>query len=632
MHGLACPENPLKAPAGCRYALMGNEAIARGVVEAGASVVTGYPGTPSSEVIETLQKLGDGLDIYVEWAVNERVAFEIAYGAAIGGARAMATMKAPGANVAADPMISAAYGGVDGGLVVLIADDPGPHTTQTEQDNRWFAELAKLPMITPSTPQEAKDFTVKGFELSEILGLPVLLRTTTRVNHAVGDVVTGPTREPVRFKRFVRQPERFVRAGMAWNLERHRWLNRTLAQTEDAAEKLGLNMVEGGENAELCIVTEGAAYNYVVEALERLGALERVRIVKLGLLYPAPRKLLSSQLSQCRRVLVVEELDPYVEHVVKRVAFDEGLRIEVLGKDEGLLPLEGELDTAKVLAALAKLLDAEPPAVESASPRREAPPRPPPLCPGCPHRSSYLAIILGIRRAGYRVDEVPIFGDIGCYALSVYPPLNAIWTEHSMGASISMAMGLKLSGYPKPVVATIGDSTFFHAGIQPLIEAVHKRVDMLVVILDNDVVAMTGHQSTPAWTRTETGRPARPVNLVDIVKAIGVDNLAVVDPYDVDGMARVVAEFLRKPGVNVIIAKHPCALLEARLKGVEKVYTVVPEKCTSCMACVKVTGCPALYVTEDGKVGIVEEDCTGCGLCARFCPYGAIVEKPAGRR
>jgi indolepyruvate ferredoxin oxidoreductase alpha subunit len=628
----ACPRNPLEAGPGCRYALMGNEAIARGAVEAGAAIVVGYPGTPSSEVIETLQRFGRGLGIYAEWAVNERVAFEIAYGAAIGGARAMVTMKAPGANVAADPILSAAYGGVDGGLVILIADDPGPHTTQTEQDNRWFAELSKLPMVTPSSPQEAKDFTVKAFDLSEELHLPVILRTTTRVNHAVGDVVTGAKREIVRFKRFVRQPERFVRAGMNWNLERHRWLNRTLARVESAAEKLGFNRVEGPEDAHYCIVTEGAAYNYTVEALEKLEARSSVKVVKLGLLYPTPKKFLVTQLSTCEKVLVVEELDPYVEHAVKRVAFDEGLSIRVLGKDEGLMPLEGELNPGIVLKAIASFLGRKAPVPEPASGKAEAPPRPPPLCPGCPHRASYLAIILGIRRAGFRTDEVPIFGDIGCYALSVYPPLNAIWTEHSMGASISMAMGLKLAGYPKPVIATIGDSTFFHAGIQPLIEAVHKRVDMLVVILDNSVVAMTGHQATPEWGKTETGRETKPIDLVEVVKSIGADNLAIVDPYDVDKMARIVADMLRKPGVNVIIAKRPCALLEARLKGVEKVYTVIPDKCTSCMACVKVTGCPALYVAEDGKVRIMEEDCTGCGLCARFCPYNAIVEKPLPKR
>ena len=618
---LACPVNPLVAGPGCRYALMGNEAIARGVVEAGASVVTGYPGTPSSEVIETLQRLGRGLGIYAEWAVNERVAFEIAYGAAIAGARSMATMKAPGLNVAADPIVSAAYGGVDGGLVVLVADDPGPHTTQTEQDSRWFAHVAKLPMITPSSPQEAKDFTVKGFLLSEALGLPVLLRTTTRVNHAVGEVVTGERSEPRWARGFRKQVERFVRAGMSWNLERHRWLNRQLARAELVAEELGLNRVEG--SGELCVVTEGAAYNYVVEALGELGL--GARVVKLGLLHPFPRSFVSRALAGCERVVVVEELDPYVETMVKKlVAEEEGLRgLTVLGKDEGLMPLEGELGPGLVKNALARAAGLEYRAVGIEAPR--APPRPPPLCPGCPHRGTYLGILIGISRAGYRRDEVPVFGDIGCYALSVGEPLRAIWTEHSMGASISMALGLKLAGFRNPVVATIGDSTFFHAGVQPLIEAVHKRVDILVVVLDNQVVAMTGHQSTPAWPRTETGRETRPVSLEEVIRSIGVDNLVIVDPENVDEVADAVAKLLRAPGVNVIIARRPCALLDARLHGVRRRYRVVEDKCTGCNACIAATGCPALYRAENGKVAIMEADCLGCGICTRFCPYNAIV-------
>jgi len=619
------PLNPLKAPAGYRLALMGNEAIARGAIEGSVYVVTGYPGTPSSEVLMTIQEFGKDLDIYAEWAVNERVAFEIGYGAAIGGARALVTMKAPGANVAADPILSAAYGGVDGGLVILVADDPGPHTTQTEQDNRWFALLSKLPMITPSNPQEAKDFTVYGLELSEELKLPVILRTTTRVNHTVGDVVLGPIGKPKKFKKFVRDPVRFVRAGMRWNLERHKWLNNQLRRAEEVASKYKLNKVIF--DGKVCIVTEGAGFNYVVDAVKDLGIEDRVKIVKLGLIHPLPKEFLMRELSNCEEVIIVEELDPYLEFMIKKLLYDAGIKIKVHGKDEGLLPLEGELSKPLVMSAISKVLGIKSQITQSVSSGiKDIPPRPPPLCPSCPHRSSYLAILFGIAKAGFKRNEVPIFGDIGCYALSVNPPLNAIWTEHSMGASISMAVGLKLSGYEKPVIATIGDSTFYHAGIQPLIEAVHKRVNVLVVILDNEVVAMTGHQSTPAWSETETGRKSRAINLEDLIKSIGVDNLAVVDPYNVDKMINIVAEFLKKPGVNVIIARHPCALMEARIKGVKKKYEVLPDKCTGCLACVRVTGCPALYVDKDGKVKIMTEDCLGCGLCAKYCPYKAIVE------
>ncbi|PUA32345.1 MAG: indolepyruvate ferredoxin oxidoreductase subunit alpha [Zestosphaera tikiterensis] len=620
--------NLAKAPAGVKLALMGNEAIARGVIESGTYVVTGYPGTPSSEVIMTLQECSEDLDIYVEWAVNERVAFEVGLGASIGGARSLVTMKGPGLNVASDPLISAAYSGVDGGLIVLVADDPGPITTQTEQDSRWYGKLAKLPMITPSTPQEAKDMVVAGQNISEELKLPVILRTTTRVNHTVAEVVTGDITPPKKFMSFTKDQPRFVRAGMAWNLERHKWLNKQLTLVEDVIEKYGLNKVEG--EGSICLITEGVTYAYVKEVVSRSpdNLLKSLKILKLGLIHPLPKRFLIRNLSDCSKVLVIEELDPFIEEGVKNLAFDVGLNIPIYGKLSGYLPLEGELNTDLVSNALSKLLGSnlrqlnvvKQPATYA------VPARPPPLCPGCPHRNSYLAILLGLAKAGYKRDEIPIFGDIGCYALSVNPPLSAIWTEHSMGASISMAMGLKLAGFNKPVIATIGDSTFYHAGIQPLIEAVNKRVDMLVVILDNGVVAMTGHQSTPAWNRTETGRHTKPVDLYEVVKALGVDRVSVVNPYRIDEMIEKVREFIKEPGVNVLIAKAPCALLNARLRGVEKRYQVLLDKCTGCLACIRVTGCPALYVGEDGKVRIITEDCLGCGLCARFCPYKAIVE------
>ncbi|MGC8975401.1 MAG: thiamine pyrophosphate-dependent enzyme [Thermoprotei archaeon] len=619
--------NPLKAPAGARLALMGNEAIARGVIESGTYVVTGYPGTPSSEVLMTLQEYGGGLDLYAEWAVNERVAFEIALGASLGGARSLVTMKGPGINVASDPILSAAYSGVNGGLTILVADDPGPITTQTEQDSRWYAKLSKLPMITPSSPQEAKDFTVVSQSFSEDIMLPVILRTTTRVNHAVSEVITGDVRSPKKYREFRKDPPRYVRAGMAWNLERHRWLNNQLKVAEDLAKKYGLNKVLG--EGPSCIIVEGVSYNYVMEVLEKIGTWEhKARVIKVDMLYPIPRNFLLNSLSECKEILVVEELDPYLEESIKALLQDQDLRIRVYGKLSGYLPLEGELNTRAVLQAISRVLGYEITGLHHSevSKSLEVPPRPPPLCPGCPHRNSYVAMLLGIARAGYKRGEIPVFGDIGCYALSVNPPLNAIWTEHSMGASISMAMGLKVGGFDKPVIATIGDSTFFHAGIQPLIEAVNKRVDMLVLVLDNYVVAMTGHQSTPAWKTTESGRVTKPVEIVDVLKSIGVDNLAVVDPFDIDEMINKVSEFIKKPGVNVIVARAPCALLRARREGVKKKYTVLSDKCVSCLACVRLTGCPALYIGDDNKVKISLDDCVGCGLCARYCPYKAIVE------
>lgn len=609
--------NPLTAPPGTKLALMGNEAIARGVIESGIYVVTGYPGTPSSEVIMTLQEFGKGLDIYVEWAINERVAFEIALGASIGGARSLVTMKAPGLNVAADPLVSAAYSGVEGGLVILVADDPGPHTTQTEQDTRWIAKMAKLPVITPSDPQEAKDFVKKAIELSEALQLPVVLRTTTRVNHTVGDVVLGAPASPRKFRSIAKRPERYVRAGMAWNLERHKWLEEQLSRAKSLGVELGLNSARG--SGDICIVTEGSAYNYVVEALEGLEGAG-AKVIKLGMVYPLPEDFLLSEISGCSKVLVVEELDPFIESEIRSLLWGRGLQIEVLGKLTGHLPLEGELDPLIV----SKFIRGEPPGPSPSGYNAAAElPRPPPLCPGCPHRFSLLALKEGIVKAGYKLSEVPVFGDIGCYALGVYQPIGMIWTEHSMGASISMAMGLKVSGYEKPVVAVIGDSTLFHSGILSLIEAVHKDVDLLVLVLDNGVVAMTGHQSTPSWGVTETGRRARAIDIEKVVRSLGLEEVYVVDPYDLDKMRDLISSVLGKRGPKVVIARHPCALIERRAPGERVKYKVVQDKCVKCRACIAYTGCPAIHIV-DNVVEIISEDCNGCGLCARACKFNAI--------
>jgi indolepyruvate ferredoxin oxidoreductase alpha subunit len=604
---------------------MGNEAIARGLIEADARVVVGYPGTPSSEVIMALQPVSRQLGIYAEWAVNERVALEIALGASIAGVRSIATMKAPGLNVASDPLLSSAYCGIDRGLVVLVADDPGPHTTQTEQDSRWYAKLAKLPMISPSNPQEAKDFTKVAFDISEELGIPVILRTTTRVNHTVSDVVLGEVRRIQQDVKIVKNEVRFVRAGMAWNLERHKWLNSRLRLAEEVSTKYSLNSSSG--RGEICVLTEGVAHEYVSEVLEELRLEDRVKVIKLGLLYPAPRKFLLENLAECKTILVVEELDPFLEEQVKAILHEENVHVRVYGKLTGHLPLEGELNKNQVRNAIECIIRGLTPPLTTRSEHtlspQDTPPRPPPLCPGCPHRFSFIALKIALSIRGYKLSEVPVFGDIGCYALAVYPPISMLWTEHSMGASISMAIGAKIAGYTKPVIAVIGDSTFYHAGIQPLIEAINKNIDILVLILDNDVVAMTGHQSTPAWSLSESGRPLRPVSIESIVKSISPDFLATIDPYNLDEMISIISEIVDRPGVKVIIAKHPCALLERRARRVEKKFYVDASVCRGCKACITATGCPAI-VMEGNLARIILEDCNGCGLCTRFCPYRAI--------
>ena len=598
--------------------LMGNEAIAYGALTAGVAVASGYPGTPSSEVIDTLLELiatGKTKRPYIEWAVNERVAFEICLGASLAGARSLVTMKAPGLNVASDPLLSSAYSGVEAGMLILVADDPGPHTTQTEQDSRWYGELAKLPVIEPSDPQEAYEYTILGYELSEKIKLPVIMRTTTIVNHTVSDVKVREFVEPSYTPSFSKNPKRYLRAVMAWNRERHREVLEDLDRVESLAEEFRLNRVEG--LGEVGIVCSGAAYTYVIEVLEKNNLLnDCYRVLKLGLIHPLPRKIIIEFLRKANRVVVVEEIDPYLEMKLKSLAYDEGLQVKILGRQE-LLPKVGELTLDDVESAI---LGRDFKIDETILPMR-----PPPLCPGCPHIGTYMGLRMGISKAGYKWGEIPVMGDIGCYALGLNPPFEAIWTEHSMGASISMAVGLKAAGYPKPAVAVIGDSTFYHSGITSLIEAVHKDVDLLVVIMDNLTVAMTGHQATPEYELSISGRRMKKLDLEKVVRGLGVEKIAVVDPYNYKSVSEKVREFLHQPGVKVIISKRACAILGKR-SGVEQVCWIDPEKCTNCLACVKLTGCPALSLLE-GRVDIIESECVGCTLCMQVCPYHAILVK-----
>jgi len=600
--------------------LMGNEAIAYGALTAGLAVASGYPGTPSSEVIDTLLELTASGKInrpYIEWAVNERVAFEICLGASLSGVRSLVTMKGPGLNVASDPLLSSAYSGVEAGMLILVADDPGPYTTQTEQDSRWYGEFAKLPIIEPSDPKEAYEYTILGYELSEKIKLPVIMRTTTRVNHTVSDVKVKEFVEPSYTPSFSKNPKRYLRAVMTWNRERHGEVLEALDKVESLAEEFRLNRVEG--LGKLGVVCSGAAYTYVLEVLEKNKLLDKYRILKLGLIHPIPKKIITEFLKEVNSVIVVEEIDPYIEMKLKALAYDEGLQVKIMGRQE-LFPRVGELtpdDIESVIIGRQFKLN-----------NVALPMRPPPLCPGCPHIGTYMGLKMGISRAGHRWGEIPIMGDIGCYALGLNPPFEAIWTEHSMGASISMAVGLKAAGYPKPVVAVIGDSTFYHSGITSLIEAIHKDVDLLVVIMDNLTVAMTGHQATPEYELSISGRRMKRLDLEKVVRGLGVERIAVVDPYNYRDVSEKVREFIHQPGVKVIISKRACAILERRA-GIGQVCWIDPEKCTNCLACLKLTGCPALSPLE-GRVSIIESECVGCTLCMQVCPYNAILVRKIG--
>jgi len=619
--------NTILGHAGEKVLLMGNEAIARGALEGGVHVVTGYPGTPSSEVIMALSRISEKVGVKVEWFANEKVAFEVALAASNAGLRSMVTMKAPGLNVASDSIFSAAYCGVNGGMIILVADDPGPHTTQTEQDSRFYSILTGLPMLDPSSPQEAKDAVVWGLEISERLKLPVFLRTTTRVNHTTADIVLGDVKRLERKPFFPRDLPRYVRASMKWNYERHRWLDERMKTAEKLSDNCPLNslLLKG----DFGIITSGVSYLYVVEVLKRLN-VEDCSILKIGICNPLPKKLINSFLSHCKHILFVEELTPFLEFSIRAFSTLNENSPKFYGKLNGYLPFEGELNPSIVKDAVSRFLFSKPPHRESNDLEKiKVPSRPPPMCPGCPHRSAYYALLTAIRRLGYKREDVPIFGDIGCYALSLQKPLEAIWTEHCMGASISMALGLKFAGYDKPVVATIGDSTFFHAGLPALADAVHLKENMVVVILDNRITAMTGHQPHPGVEFKADGSKAVEVDIVDVVKGLGVEKVKVVDPYDIMSCIKVFEEALtNRNGVFVIIARRECALL-ARRMGI-KLHSVHInyDKCVKCRSCISTFGCPAILWNDEKGPVIIPSLCNGCGSCSYICPFNAIeVEK-----
>ncbi|AFL94884.1 indolepyruvate ferredoxin oxidoreductase, alpha subunit 1 [Thermococcus cleftensis] len=602
--------------------LMGNEAIAYGALESGIAFATGYPGTPSTEVIETIARLKP--EVFAEWAPNEKVALEEAAGVAYTGLRALVTMKCVGLNVAADPLMSLAYSGVEGGLVILVADDPGPHTSQTEQDDRYYGKLSLLPVLEPADPQEAHDLIIYAYELSERYKVPVIFRTTTRVNHTTADVEVGEFIELNRKPVFKKDIERYVRASMEGNRKRHRWLNETLRKIEEEFNSMPFNRVEG--SGRIGIIVEGAPYNYVREVLPKLDG--DFRVLKLSTPHPLPRKLVVEFLKGVDFAIVIEDGAPFLEEEVKIAAYEAGLNVPIYGKRTGHLPLEGELTPSLVRNALLGLIGESEETYEKPEEVKLAeslaPKRPPVMCPGCPHRGSYRAALDALRDLKLGRYSVPIHGDIGCYALSLLPPLEAIWTEFVMGASISLANGQSVV-MDKKIIATIGDSTFFHNGIQPLIDAVYKNLNVLVMILDNRTTAMTGHQPHPGTGGSETGRKFNEIDIEALVKALGVRYAKTVDPYDLKATREAIKEAMQVEGPAVIIAKQECVIPVIRRGEIGEIPLVIEDKCTGCKACILLTGCPALvYDPETNKVRIDSLLCTGCGVCNQTCPFDAI--------
>ena len=574
--------------------MLGNEAIARGAYEAGVKVTSAYPGTPSTEISENIVKY-DG--VYAEWAPNEKVAAEVAIGASMAGCRSMCMMKMVGLNVAADPLYSGAYIGVNGGMVVVVADDPGIYSSQNEQDTRMVGRAAMIPVIEPSDSEEARVFTKRAYELSEQYDTPIILRTTTRLAHSQG-LVNLEERVEVDDKPYERNIAKNVMMP-ANAIKRHVHVEERMNKMAEDASNLDINKVEYNDTS-IGIITSGIPYQYVKEVLPNASVL------KLGLVHPIAKGLIKEFASKVDRLVIVEELEPVIEEQVKAMG------IECEGKN--LFTIQGEY-SANMLRE--KLLN-EKVEIEEAA---KAPARPPILCPGCPHRSTY-SVLKKLR--------IHAAGDIGCYTLGAVNPLAVVDTTLCMGSSISTLHGMeKAQGkdYIKNWVAVIGDSTFLHTGVNSLMNMVYNKATGTVIILDNSTTGMTGHQDHPATGKTLDGEPAYAVDLVDLCHALGVKHVEVVDAFDVDRLTKVVKEEVARDEVSVIISQSPCALLKSFVpKG--KCYTV-PEKCVKCGQCL-VPGCPAMTKNEDGTVAIDATMCNGCGLCMSNCKFGAIELKKRG--
>ena len=568
---------------------LGNEAVARGLYEAGVRVASAYPGTPSTEITEAAVKYPE---ISCEWAPNEKVATEAACGASIAGARSFCAMKHVGLNVAADPLFTMSYIGVNGGMMLAVADDPGMHSSQNEQDSRNYARAAKVPMLEPADSAECKEFTKLAYGLSEEYDTPVILRLTTRIAHS-RSIVETEDRQDLPLKEYQKDPAKNVMLP-AFAKPKHEKVEARTQALIRYAETTPLNRVELN-GSKTGVITAGACYQYVKEAMG-----DTVNYCKLGLVWPLPEQLLKDFAAQCETVYVVEELDDFIENHCK------ALGLAVIGKEK--FPRCGEFSQKLVK----KLLTGE--EAKSVALEETIPVRPPVMCCGCPHRGVFYAL---------KREKVYVSGDIGCYTLGASAPLSAMDACICMGASVSALHGYNKARGPegeKKAVAVIGDSTFIHSGITSLIDIAYNATNSVVIVLDNSITGMTGHQQNPTTGYNIKGDPAAAVDLEALCRAVGIRRVTVVDPYDLKEVTRVLKEELAAEEPSVIISRRPCALLKyVKHKPALKVE---PEKCIGCKSCLGI-GCPAISLRE-GKAGIDGTQCVGCGVCTTLCPKGAI--------
>ena len=595
--------------------LLGNEAMARGLLENGCSFAASYPGTPASEILSSFIQMAKAAESPAlgEWSINEKVAFETALAVSYAGGRSAVSMKQVGLNVACDPLMSSAYTGVKGGFLVISADDPGPHSSQTEQDSRMMAMMAKVPVLDPSTPQEAKEMIRSAYQISEEFELPVMVRPTTRVCHSRQGVLLGDILSPSWPSGFSKDPQRWA-ATPRYRYFLHLKLNEKI---EAIAEKYGqasFSRILGKGTARRCIISSGVALAHTYDILKELNLEGEIALYQVKMPFPLKAKIILGEISPFEDVLVIEETYPVIEMQL-------AMRGRIKGRLDGSIPPQGELipDTlVESIQAFARIPGERKP-VASGQPRR------PTLCPGCPHRSAFYALRQALPAGIYP-------SDIGCYTLGLN--LGAVDTVLCMGGAISQAAGfyhaLRMKGEVPPIAATIGDSTFYHAGVPALINAVHNGAKFTLLILDNSTTAMTGNQPTPGMERLADGRPGKAVAIEDLVRASGVQHLEIIDPYQLEEMIQAVKEADKATrsengGVSVIIARHPC-LMNPRAQKMQRSYSMeVAEDCVACEICFQDFECPAIGPDpQSGRARIDQNICSGCGVCAEVCPQKAI--------
>jgi len=614
--------------------LTGNGALARGALRAGVKVVTGYPGTPSTGVLSALLDM-DLFERHVEWSINEKVALEIAAGAAWAGKKAMCTMKMSGLNVAYDSLISLAYSGVNGALVVYVADDPGVSAGMAEQDSRGFAIMADLPMFEASSVQQAYQLAQVAFELSKKVGGIVFLRLVASVANAVAAIEVEESLPPEpRGPILERNIAKYTKAGSAICMAQHRNAISRLEQAAQIIDEMKINRLELSSNTGgLGIVTVGVVDAYLEEAYEigsRYGfSRDDVSLLHVVTTSPFPTSSVRTLLGHCGTILVLEELEPYMEKGIYLEAQRTGYTGQIVGKINGPLSRVGEYDVTHVLRGIDAALGLGIPEKrleKSTAAEKLAAKRPITVCAGCPHRGTYMAINQAVQNLKLNKDEVMVTGDIGCTILGMNPPFGTVWSEVSMGASVSLAQGYVYGEVTTPVIATIGDSTFFHAGIPGLLNAIQHQTPLTLIIMDNGWTSMTGMQVNPGTDKTFQRPGERRIDLAQVIPGLGVDQFFIIDPYDLKGATSIIEECLTLPGVKVVLSRRECAIQAMRRGKRAGRVRVIPDKCVLCKQCIIVTGCPALSIGES-SVSIDPALCNGCSLCCAVCPTGALTKE-----